>query len=386
MYEQRELSFKKLAIASLLIGGIVLLAWVWPVLEGLVANYLPMNNQTYEYPATFYNTVASGDLVQAGREAQDLLSSDAHLSPVDESWARIAIVDAYVENATSSVAYAAAIGSALSNYHAVSDAFTRAWILNRVLGILSDTDQNTLSTIFSNDPELSPLLASNSGKTAQNVAAYSYAIYPTSASAYYLAGVDAEKIIASYNANSQAVISAKDTATAKADLISWLNKGDMARTIEMQYASSSPYGPASYISLTNLYRSYSIGALALIDSSYQADADATFQSIYDAYSSSRDQKGEPYPQLVETAADAHFSQASFLYLSGSYAHKAEIENNLQQSIHLVDQYPAYTQKFRAAFADKNKKSASYVSMVTGMAAISPEFKVFLTSQGWNFGK
>src|SRR5580658_6158907 len=107
MDDPEKYSLKKLAIIAGLLLLVVIAIWSWSEIRGFIGGNLTLNSPTK--PTALYNAMASGDYAQAGAEAQSLLSSNTALSPVDASWAHLAIVDSDVESATSSSSeYAAA--------------------------------------------------------------------------------------------------------------------------------------------------------------------------------------------------------------------------------------------------------------------------------------
>ena len=167
----------------------------------------------------------------------------------------------------------------LTEYHDVSDPFTRAWILNRLILLIPNSDPNTVRSGLSRDPEFGVNATSSLDQITANIAAYSYGIYPTSQAAYFATEADIGEIIDSHIEKGSI---AQKHPGADADIFSWIAKGDQARTIEMQYASSTPYGAASYIAWTNVYRSYPLAALALDNRIYWPEASTTFDAIYTA--------------------------------------------------------------------------------------------------------
>jgi len=374
MDEPRKYSFKQLAIIFLIIAVIILAAL-------MLQNFNSLSTLSNIASNPLYEAMSSGNVSEAGIQARNLLSSGSTLSPVDAMWARLAAVDTYQGNATSSSAQETAISAFLETYHAAPDALTRAWIVNRLDKLLWDSGVSTMSETLSQDPEFNKLLASTSLQTVKNIAEYSYSIYPTSVAAYIAAGVSAQPIIDAYTEHGSVNASSPSIVSTKTEVINWLTESDYSRSIEMQYASSSPYGAATFIAEINSYRAYPVSALALIDPSYQSDANATYQNIFNEYTSSLSQNSAPSALLIQIVDSAYFMQAYFLTIQNPIANKAQIIDDLHQGIALVQQYPDQLQQFVAA-PQQNAQPSLNMKL---MAPISPEYKSFLTSEGWNIG-
>ena len=379
-----EISFKKLIVAGGLIVIIVVGVWLWPFAETFISSIFSSSGQTYIEPTSLNSAIASGDTAQAAREASALLSSGAALSPTDTAYAHLAIADSYLATATSSDSQIEALSKLLQSYHEATDPFTRAWIIDRFAGFALKLPYAPVAGLLSRDSEFNSMVASTSIKTFHNIAVYSYTIYPTSEAAYIAAQSDAHVLIDSYVAN-KGVRETNVVRAATSSIAEWLKKGDSAREIEQQYVSPSSYAGASFSSLIDLYRSYPLSAIALYDQSYQSDADSTFQAIY-SYESSQDQNSDnPNPQLLQLTIPAHFSQAWFSLLKDPVLNKSKIENNLSEIVRLIHKYPDQLQSelnlFSISDAVANRSAQAHSDLVR-MANISPEFKAFLKTQGW----
>lgn len=93
-----------------------------------------------------YSVLQSGDITQAGLQARTILNGNSgSVSDSDLSWLHFISADAYAASATSSTSSVSeAMSGILTEYHDVSDPFTRAWILNRLILLIPNSDPNTV--------------------------------------------------------------------------------------------------------------------------------------------------------------------------------------------------------------------------------------------------
>ncbi len=383
-----RLLFRQIVSVLAIIAVIVVAAQLWDYFNG--SSFSPI--------APVYSALRSGDYAVAASNAQEALSQHgASLSSEDTTWAHLIIADSYMLGSTSTVATQdGSLASIITDYQGLTDPFSRAWELDRLVESAASSNEASLTAALSGNVELDAFLASSSAQTTSNLAAYSYSIYPTSAAAYYAAFSEARAIFGNYAQHSPGT----GLTTLKDDVLLWIQKGDALRAIEMQYASSSPYGTQAYNAMTAYYRSLPISALALMDSSRMSDAQATYQTIYDAYASTQAAGGD-YPQVVLAVASAHLTEAYTLYLAGPTANAAAIDGNLRSMISLVQANPDLLQRFTTSFgilrdpssaaslgfnADEIAALSTQHAIYVQMAAVSSAFKAFLVSQGWTLNQ
>jgi hypothetical protein len=390
-YMNDKLFFRKIISVLAVVVVIVAAVELWDHFEH------PSSNDLI---APAYSALKDGNYTSAALSAQQALSqTDSGLSPQDATWAHLIIADSNMIMATDSTSQEQSLSAIVTDYQGLTDPFSRAWDLDRLVELVASSNQGPVSAVLLSNQELGHFVASTTGQTAMNIALYSYGIYPTSAAAYYAAMNDSQIIFNSISsANSPSTVQV--LANAKQDALSWLSKGDEMRAIETQYASSSPYGAQAYTALTAYYRSFPISAVATIDHSHLPDAEATYQAIYDAYANTQTQAGS-YPQIMLAVIAAHLNEAYMLDLIDPKANAAAIEENLKSYVALIQTNTAALEKIQVIipfiYAPSTAPSSDFDSneiaamqtqhaVYLQLAAISPEFKAFLVSNGWKFSQ
>ncbi len=343
-------------------------------------------------------TALQGDIILASTQAQQALKSNTTSSAYDTYWNQGIVSYAKATTATTSSSNLAAAHDVLSAYQAASGNFYRAWSLDNIIVFEYYRGSSKTSALFSTESTLAPyIVASDPSKTVTNLAQFSYQMYPTSEAAYFAAVSDEVYIKDNFSKASDPK-TASALKTAKNNILSWLAKGDHLRTIEERYASSSPMGVA-YASWSDLYRTTRIASIALVDSSYWSQSHIAFQSVLNDYETTRDAQGKQYPFLLQPVAIASLSEASYLYMYDAKHNEATIKSDLDEFVQAVQANPSAEQSIVSSIngalagkpgADMSAYSTSTVAFLQegyqrylSYAKISPSFKAFLITQGWN---
>jgi hypothetical protein len=346
-----------------------------------------------------------GDVVGASIGAQNLDGVGA--TPADAFGAALIQDTASALTATTSQARLSNMQSLLADYNRAlssSTPFYQAWTLNAIVRALSRGDSTLLPSIAQDSALSSYVAAGDINTTMSNLAQYSYSIYPTSVAAYLSAENAQTYILQHYYVTPESSQIKAGLSASKATIVEWLGKGDDALAIESAADTSQDVLGVGELPQDYLLRASLLSVLSLVDSSYWTQAQAAYQSIYDYYTKTLDSQGNPYPILLQPVASAHLLESLYLYWLNANGNAAAIKTNLQQFVVAYNANPSIEQSLVASINSlqlvaqgKNAVVSVYgtqawasmqnaYAMYLYFAKISPDFKSFLVSQGWNLSQ
>lgn len=272
--------------------------------------------------------------------------------------------------------YIALIKDLKKQFTSASEPLQKSLIVNQVSSALfTANDASVYAEAFAGEPFASLRSASNTNESMLKLASYSISLQPTARA--YLDKARAEASLAVSTKASDAQASQKYVDAAKTDIVA----ADEQYGKEATLAEQSPLSVAIPL-WYQFWRGYVYGTLSALDSSYASEAHASYQKVTAAYDAAAAQSGASYAILEEPTLLADLGDARVLANTDASKNADTVKSSVRHFLSIMKLHPDMHSDLTNAFVLARRSAARMHATYVKLAAISPEFKTYLSSLGW----
>ncbi|QQG38138.1 MAG: hypothetical protein HYS26_01115 [Candidatus Kaiserbacteria bacterium] len=335
----------------------------------------------------------AGDRTGAYQSAQRQIAEGG--TEEDTVLAKITAANSLFQIATTTEGRIAAMRILANAYSEGQSPQSKALVLNALVWTLifnANTEPVTLAAFGFNEFQPFAVEGAN-GKSFQNLLKQSISLAPTRRAYYMRAVVASRELERNFAPDSAKLLSAASSDSVREiaqNILKFIEQGDaLAR------AAPLDSGIEELDDITEaqnqIYRGLALSAVALVDSSQLSSALGAFQAVLDTARS-----GEPTVAVNVMAAYAHLYAGRIAAAVGGSANTAVARSHLADFAASAEASPKDYVKIYEMFqwlrggasipASEQAESRQYrlYQTYSSLAALSPDFKNFLASVGWQF--
>ena len=274
---------------------------------------------------------------------------------------------------------------------AASSPYDQALAVNTLLRFAAQAQgDEVVGEVFRDEPFASLQSPTSTALSIRNLARFSLTRATTSAAYFTLAQYETERILPAMKPAlsepiNQSAATSEDLRKRAERVGTYVEKADAVQDAERQYYAYSPLG---IMAEPNFFfaRGLALGIAARVDSAYLPEAERSLTEVFDYDSQRTAERGSPYPALEPIVARAHLAYARMLYAVVGAERAKDVDVHLTALATMLKRdidgnLASLNSFFVAAVSEGGHEYA--IEEYTKLSAVSPTFRSYLVTLGWN---